>query len=247
MKTIKLLFAVCAIVFAASAAGNSASAADEKRVISVFDFFLLDRIPRESLANTVIPVGDNYFTAERFGLQNTMSRIINSALEGVPGYEVLPIWERSYPDPELEAGFNYFSAGDDPRVFFNLDALDSATATSSAHVLAAGVVRELKINKNAKPPHDETVKMKISIVLYDAEEGEFLFFNTYEGDTAGTKEQMDEEALPERDGRVPRDIRRFADSEAGRIFMSLVPGMIKDISAALEAKTAEPAAPEEAK
>jgi hypothetical protein len=125
--------------------------------------------------------------------------------------------------------------------------MDSATATSSAHILAAGVVRELKINKNAKPPHGETVKLKISIVLYDAEEGGFLFFNTYEGDTAGTKKQVDEAALPERGGRVPRDIRRFVDSETGRVFMALLPDMIKDIHNALDAQSASPADPEEKK
>ncbi|HOO55904.1 MAG TPA: VCBS repeat-containing protein [bacterium] len=204
-------------------------AAQENSTIQTFNFYLLERLPRKSLSNVVIPAGDDYFTAERIGLKYTLRRLVNGALEKSSTYKVLPVWDAEDPDRTAEDAFKYFIKSDNPVDYFDIEKLTKSTENIDTDLLVIGVIEELKIKLNKKFLEDEWARMKISILVFDNRENAFIHIKSYELNSNTTVGLVSESRLPKRRTRVPKDIMKFATSEVGRVFLGGLPLILEEM------------------
>lgn len=205
------------------------AAPEVKGTAAVMDFCLFERLPRNALRNTVIPVGDDYFTSERLGLERVMRLIFTATLKKNSSYDVMPTDKVESALPAARDAFMYFVKSDKPENYFDKARLAGVAQSLGTDYLVFGLVQELKITGNGKSLEDQQVKMKISILEYEAATGAIVFSKTYEGESAKVEGLVDVELLPKRNGVVPKEISVFATSETGRVFFSLLPQMIKDL------------------
>ncbi|MFA6451505.1 MAG: VCBS repeat-containing protein [bacterium] len=226
---IKIMIVLLALL-AVSATLRAQDAAPAKNSkAATLDFFLLDRLPRNALVNTVVTIGDDYFTSERYGLESVMRRLFNDVLIANTSYRMAAADPPAVPDPAIEEAFLYFAGGDDPQGYFDVKKIGALADSMKDDLLIVGLVHQLTISKNMKSLEGELVKMKVSVLVYETATGTFIQSKTYEKESKDVAGLPDFDLLPKKNGRVPSDILKFAESETGRVFLSLLPSMIADI------------------
>jgi hypothetical protein len=223
MRIAKLL--MCVLVVSAALPPLPAAAEQGKKA-AVVDFFLVSRLPRNALKGTVIPLGDNFFTAERLGLEKTLRVFFATELREYSTYDLIAPGKVEPAVPAAQDAFLYYAKGEKPENYFDVKKLGAIAAQLGADVLVVGLIQELQIKDETG---NQDVKLKVAVLEFDAENGVFSSVKTYESESAKTTGYADTGMLPKRNGSVPRDIRTFADSETGRVFLGLLPDMLKGL------------------
>ncbi len=226
MKRILIVFFVMLLLTSAAGAQTSQP---KKTKAATLNFFLLDRIPRNILKGTITPLGGDYFTAERYGLESTMSRLFNEVLSTNSSYKVAPTRKPAVPDPAVEDTFLYYVSSENPQDYFDKNKLAAEAEALKADVLIVGLVQQLDITKNIKEISDNSVKMKVSVLVYETATGTFTQAKTYEKETKQVNGLPDFDLLPKKNNKVPPDILKFAESETGRVFLDMLPAMIEEL------------------
>ncbi len=226
MKRIAILAIVIIIAASATFAAEESTA---KPKAAVLNFYLLERVPRDALSDTVVLSGDNYFTSERFGLENTLRRLFSETLRKNSDLKMKAAAPPSIPDESLEAPFLYWAKSDNPADYFDKNLLAEHAKELDVDYLIVGMVEKLSITKAPKSMSDESVAMKVDVLVFETATGTFIQTKTYEKESKQVNGLPDFDRLPEKSGSIPYDFTKFAESETGRVFLDMLPQMIADI------------------
>jgi hypothetical protein len=229
MKLTTPLMIIFISIAAAAPAFCAESESAGKQTAAVLNFYLLSRIPRGALNDTVVLSGDSYFSAERYGLENTLRRLFSEVLRTGSAYKIKPASPPSIPDDTIEAPFIYWAKSDNPADFFDKNKIGEQAKSLGVDYLIVGLIQNLEIAKSSKGLADESVKMKVSTLVFETATGTFIQSKTYEGESKKVNGLPDFDLLPKKSGKVPYDIMKFAESETGRVFLDMLPQMIADI------------------
>ncbi len=214
MKIKKMIMIVLLAVLTAPVATH----AEALPRIAVLDFYVLERIPYDYLKDAVVPEGGDFIAAERLGMTIAMREILHSMIEDVPGYKLRKLKSLESLADDVDLVFKYYIESDDPTAFFDRTLLAKLAGDLRADALIIGLVKSIKYENNPRELSAKKARLKIVYMIYNAPEDKFDYVETMDMDSDNVGGFADAENLP--GGKYAEDIKKFANSEPGRVFIA---------------------------